>query len=72
MRRLLQIRGFQLLRLTDALAIRASELAADLRLRGVDAVFVAAALQLNIPLVTFDHEILTRASGTIEVFSPVS
>ena len=62
--------GFELVVLSDEIAEAAMRLAADLRLRGTDAVFVATARALGLPLVTLDQEILTRAAGTIEVFAP--
>ena len=54
----------------DHLGISASRLAINLRLRGADAVYVAVAARLNIPLVTWDQEQITRAGGHIRVYTP--
>ncbi|HSH80214.1 MAG TPA: type II toxin-antitoxin system VapC family toxin [Herpetosiphonaceae bacterium] len=42
--------------LDKALGQRAAELAIDLRLRGADAIYVAVAEQLGLPLITWDRE----------------
>lgn len=47
-------------------------IAADLQLRAADAVYVAVANQLNIPLVSWDREQLHRASGLITTYTPDS
>jgi predicted nucleic acid-binding protein len=49
---------------------RAAQLAADLSLRGADAVYVALAHQLGLPLVTWDDEQRTRAAAIISVQTP--
>jgi predicted nucleic acid-binding protein len=49
---------------------RATALATSLRLRGADAVYVAVADRLSIPLVTWDPEQLTRAGSRIQVRPP--
>ena len=56
--------------LDDDLADQAALLAARWRLRGADAVHVALAKRLNVPLVTLDGEILTRAARTVRVQTP--
>jgi predicted nucleic acid-binding protein len=56
--------------LTSPLAVRAARLASELRLRGADAVYVAVAEALSLPLVTWDREQLTRAAGRIAVRTP--
>lgn len=43
----------------------ATNLAADLGIRGADALFVALAMRMAVPLVTFDKEQLIRPSGLI-------
>jgi len=48
----------------------AAQLAADHALRGADAVYVAAALRLGLPLVTLDGEQLQRAEAVISTLSP--
>jgi len=54
-----------------ALAQEAGDLAANLRIRGADAVYVAAAKRLSLPLVTWDTQVLARASAVIQVIEPV-
>jgi predicted nucleic acid-binding protein len=48
----------------------ASQLAADLGLRGADAIYVAIADQLRIPLLTWDDEHIKRAGKTVTVRTP--
>jgi predicted nucleic acid-binding protein len=48
----------------------AAELAAILRLRGADAVYVAIADRLRVPLVTWDAEQLSRASVRVATLTP--
>ena len=48
----------------------ALDLAADLRLKGADAIYVALAHQLGVPLVSWDKEQLQRSSGLIEAYTP--
>jgi predicted nucleic acid-binding protein len=45
-------------------------LAARLRLRGADAVYVALAAAYREPLITLDAEMFERASGVAEAFTP--
>ncbi|UCG23378.1 MAG: type II toxin-antitoxin system VapC family toxin [Chloroflexota bacterium] len=68
--RLQRLPYFRLVPVDDRLGLQAVELAVDLRLRGADAVYVAAALQLQIPLVTWDGEHRERAGGRIAVQTP--
>jgi predicted nucleic acid-binding protein len=51
-------------------AERAAETAARLRLRGADAVYVATALLLDVPLMSWDRQQRERASSSIEVLTP--
>jgi predicted nucleic acid-binding protein len=48
----------------------AAQLAVNLRLRGADAVYVAVAQQLGVPLITWDQEQLTRAAPAVTVRTP--
>jgi len=48
----------------------ATDLAAQFYLRGADALYVAVAKQLSIPLVTFDAEQLTRPAAIITTIRP--
>lgn len=53
-----------------ALMAEATNIAANLRLRGADSIYVAIAKQLNLPLLTWDNEQLTRAVSIIAAFHP--
>jgi predicted nucleic acid-binding protein len=59
-----------LIELDEALALIAANLAITFQLRGADAVYVAVAEQLDIPLVTWDREIINRARVGIQVQTP--
>ena len=72
MRRLAHLSVLQLLPLDRGLAIRAARLAAELRLRGADAVYVATAQALGVPLVTWDGELLERTAPAVEVRKPAT
>jgi predicted nucleic acid-binding protein len=68
-----ELRGLQsvfLIDLDETLALTAASLAVDLQLRGADAVYVAVAEQLSLPLVTWDREIINRAAGVAHAQTP--
>jgi predicted nucleic acid-binding protein len=48
----------------------AARVAADLRLRGADAMYVTVAYAFNIPLVTWDREQQQRAGAVVTVQTP--
>jgi len=52
------------------LAQLAGQFAADLGLRGADAVYVSLAYQLGVPLATWDREQLERSPTSINVLTP--
>ena len=54
----------------DTLGRQAATLAIDLRLRGADAVYVAVAQYFNLPLITWDVEIINRSKNVIQVNTP--
>src|SRR5690349_7954965 len=56
--------------LTRPLALEAANLAADYRLRGADAVYVAVARQFGTTLVTLDEQQRTRAAMSITIRTP--
>ncbi|HEY8694478.1 MAG TPA: type II toxin-antitoxin system VapC family toxin [Chloroflexota bacterium] len=56
--------------LDPTLALQAAYIGADLRIRGADACYVAVAVHLGMPLVTFDNELATRARAIVEVIRP--
>ena len=67
---LLRLSELRLVPLDSRLGRSAAELAAEVGLRGADAVYVAAAHHLNVPLVTLDREQRARAGRLVEVQSP--
>ena len=52
------------------LAVLGAEAAAELRLRGADALYVALARRLDAPLVTWDQEQRVRSQAAIAVLAP--
>ena len=62
-----QIPGVRLVSLNRDLMQTAASLAADLGLRGADALYVAVAAYLRAPLATLDHEQKQRATSLIAV-----
>jgi predicted nucleic acid-binding protein len=66
----LRLPGLRLVVVDDVLARKAASLASQLRLRGADAVYIAAAVALRVPLVTWDVEQRDRAIPLVEVFAP--
>ncbi|MDP1612092.1 MAG: type II toxin-antitoxin system VapC family toxin [Sulfuritalea sp.] len=56
--------------LDATLAGESMRLAANLKLRGADAVYVALAATCREPLITLDVEMLERARGVAEAFTP--
>ncbi len=67
---LVRLPGLRLLAVESRLARSAAQVAGDLRLRGADAVYVATARDLGIPLVTWDGEQRERAGRLIAVKTP--
>jgi len=68
----LQLPSLRLLTIDEALARAAAAVAARLRTRGADAVYIAAAARLRLPLVTWDAEQGDRAAEIVEVLVPDS
>jgi predicted nucleic acid-binding protein len=54
----------------EQLGREAASIAARLRLRGADAVYVAVARHLSAPLATFDSELANRAAAVIPIVRP--
>ena len=54
----------------DLLAEKSAQIAATLKLRGADAVYVALAVVRRAPLITLDTEMLERARDVAEVLTP--
>ena len=67
---LLRFPNLRLVPLDSELAEQAGRLAADCALRGADAVYVAVAKKLAIPLVTWDREQIERGRDVVEVLHP--
>jgi predicted nucleic acid-binding protein len=68
--RLRALPNLRLVAVDDPMGALAARLAAEQALRGADAVYVAAALSLGLPLVTLDQQQLERAQAVITVISP--
>lgn len=60
----------ELVPVTLALAEQAASIAADHRIRGCDAVYVALAGELGEPLVTLDRQQLERGAAVVTVCTP--
>ena len=67
---LLRLPALRVVSVERRLGMSAAQLAADLGLRGADAVYVALAQQLKVPLVTWDQEQLDRTSSVITARQP--
>jgi len=67
---LLRVPALRLVPVDDLLARSAARLAARLRVRGGDAIYLAVAVELRLPLVTWDFEQRDRAAGVVEVLVP--
>jgi predicted nucleic acid-binding protein len=69
-RAVLSVPGLQRHGFDDELADQACAIAGRCRLRGADAVYVALAAQLRVPLVSLDQEILERAARIVSALTP--
>lgn len=67
---LLRLPPLRLIIVDRQLATSAARLAVELRLRGADAVYVAAAHRLSLPLVSWDRELVARAASRISASAP--
>ena len=67
---LLRLTQLRLVPLDSRLGRSAAQWAAEIGLRGADAVYVATAHHLNVPLVTLDREQRARAGRLVEVQFP--
>lgn len=67
---LYRLPGLRLVFLDGEVTRVATELAAELRLRGADAVYAAVAHKLRSPLINWDKEMLKRCANTIETSTP--
>lgn len=60
----------RLVTLTKPRARRAARLAAQLRLRGADAIYVATAKEFDATFITWDNEVLQRSAAIITALTP--
>jgi predicted nucleic acid-binding protein len=52
--------------------LEVARLAATVQLRGMDSFYVELAKRLNVPLVTWDKEQLTKTSSVIKAYTPLT
>src|SRR5207244_12825919 len=64
------MREMRLVPIDQVLVDEATDLATNLGIRGADSLYVAVAKNLGIPLVTFDHEQLTRPGNLVTTLRP--
>ena len=64
--------SLQLVAIDADLGNYAAEIASSYRLRGADAMYVAVAQRLQLPLVSWDKEQIERAAGLIPASEPAS
>lgn len=62
--------GMNLTAVSATLAERAAQIAADCRLRGADAVYVATAEEFATTLVTWDGDMLQRGAAVVATITP--
>jgi predicted nucleic acid-binding protein len=67
---LAELSGLYIIPIDQRLAATAAELAADYRLRGADAVYVALAYSLDVPLLTWDQEQMMRVNQVVKAGPP--
>ena len=67
---ILRIPTLRLVDINRQLAQSAAHLAADYKLRGADAIYVALAQELHLPLVSLDIEQRERVSAIVVAFAP--
>lgn len=66
----LRLPGLRLVPVDAVLARAGARLASQLRVRGADAVYIAAAAELGLALVTWDAEQRDRAARVVQVLAP--
>lgn len=65
-----RIPTLQIVAIDDSLGMYSAQLASDLHIRGADALYIATASRLQLPLITWDREQLDRARALIGVQTP--
>jgi predicted nucleic acid-binding protein len=68
---LLRLPGLRVVSVERRLGLEAAQLAADLGLRGADAIYVALAQRLSVPLITWDQEQRDRTLGRVVALTPM-
>ena len=71
-RRIQRLPELKLVAMDNHLISQATEIAADFGLRGADAIYVAVARHLKVPLVTWDRDQKDRSEKVIAVYTPDS
>jgi predicted nucleic acid-binding protein len=69
---ILDIGAVEVVPLDQALMETAVDVACSVALKGADAVYVATAISVDQPLVTWDRQMLDRPSGLVPTYSPAS
>jgi predicted nucleic acid-binding protein len=69
---MVKIANVQVVSLDHDLGLAAARIAAEHRLRGADATYVAVASALGLPLITWDEQQLTRAASLVPTFRPTA
>ena len=64
------LRWIESIPMDQSLAHESAKIAGSRRLRGADAVYVALAVAYREPLITLDAEMLERARGVVQAFTP--
>lgn len=72
LKKLYEFQAKQLVPLHSELVEKAIEIATDLQLRAGDSIYVALAHHMNIPLVSWDKEQISKASQLITAYTPDS
>ena len=67
---MLRLPNLQVVEIDADFARSSARLAADLRLRGADALYVALAQRLGVPLITWDQEQLQRGVAAVTALTP--
>lgn len=68
--RIRRVPSLQLVAIDSDLGNYAAEIASSYRLRGADAMYVAVAQRMQLPLVSWDREQIERATGLIKASVP--
>jgi predicted nucleic acid-binding protein len=70
LRGLLNLSSLRMVTTNRQVMVDAALVATAFRLRGADAIYVAVAQRLGVPLLTWDNDHMTRAGGAIAVYTP--